>query len=113
MLGLRVVRRATPSTVVRNRIEDESKSNGVPLSLSFKKPSWVVRTESNVRKLARKKPEPPCIVCHGTGRVDCYNCSGKEENGQNGARHAAAADSSTAPAVWEPESTGILWVSIS
>ncbi|KAK9207648.1 hypothetical protein WN943_017938 [Citrus x changshan-huyou] len=73
MLGLGVVRRATPSTVVRNRIEDESKSNGVPLSLSFKKPSWV----SNVRKLARKKPEPPCIVCHGTGRVDCYNCSGK------------------------------------
>lgn len=33
--------------------------------------------QSNVRKLARKKPEPPCIVCHGTGRVDCYNCSGK------------------------------------
>lgn len=41
------MRRATPSTVVRNRIEDESKSNGVPLSLSFKKPSWVVRTEAS------------------------------------------------------------------
>lgn len=121
MLGLGVVRTATPSTVVRNRIEDESKSNGVPLSLSFSKPSWVVRTEascaylfcfsqkkkrriilfihramkkrknwvfvrligfgfglqSNVRKLARKKPDPSCGVCHGTGRVDCYNCSGE------------------------------------
>ncbi|KAL9434765.1 hypothetical protein AB3S75_021102 [Citrus x aurantiifolia] len=77
MLGLGVVTTATPSRVVRNRIEDESKSNGVPLSLSFSKPSWVVRTESNVRKLARKKPDPSCVVCHGTGRVDCYNCSGK------------------------------------
>ncbi|KAL9429833.1 hypothetical protein AB3S75_025260 [Citrus x aurantiifolia] len=113
MLGLGVVRTATPSRVVRNRIEDESKSNGVPLSLSFSKPSWVVRTESNVRKLARKKPDPSCVVCHGTGRVDCYNCSGTEENGQNGARFAAAADSSTAPAVLERGSTGILWVSIS
>lgn len=33
--------------------------------------------QSNVRKLARKKPDPSCVVCHGTGRVDCYNCSGK------------------------------------
>ncbi|KAK9202633.1 hypothetical protein WN944_017845 [Citrus x changshan-huyou] len=34
---------------------------------------------SNVRKLARKKPDPSCGVCHGTGRVDCYNCSGEGE----------------------------------
>ncbi|KAJ9177514.1 hypothetical protein P3X46_012727 [Hevea brasiliensis] len=45
--------------------------------LSLTKPSWVVRTESNVRKEIRKKPDPPCVVCKGTGRVDCHHCSGK------------------------------------
>ncbi|XP_015579251.2 protein SSUH2 homolog isoform X1 [Ricinus communis] len=44
--------------------------------LSLSKPSWIVRTESNVRKEIRKKPHPQCVVCHGTGRVDCHLCSG-------------------------------------
>ncbi|CAK7349264.1 unnamed protein product [Dovyalis caffra] len=45
--------------------------------LSLTKPSWVVRTESNVRREIRKKPDPACVVCHGTGRVDCPLCSGQ------------------------------------
>ncbi|KAJ8756131.1 hypothetical protein K2173_024678 [Erythroxylum novogranatense] len=45
--------------------------------LSLSTPSWVVRTESFVPKEGRRKPDPPCVVCKGTGRVDCYHCSGK------------------------------------
>ncbi|GMH00669.1 hypothetical protein Nepgr_002508 [Nepenthes gracilis] len=41
------------------------------------KPSWVVRTESNVRKWKRKTPDPSCVVCKGTGRVDCHCCHGR------------------------------------
>ncbi|KAJ0084862.1 hypothetical protein Patl1_29713 [Pistacia atlantica] len=33
--------------------------------------------ESNVQKHVRKKPDPPCVVCQGTGRVDCFHCYGK------------------------------------
>ncbi|KAI3436961.1 uncharacterized protein J3R85_005892 [Psidium guajava] len=46
-------------------------------ALSLSKPSWVVRTESNVHREVRKKPEPPCVVCHGSGRIDCHHCHGK------------------------------------
>ncbi|KAF8030731.1 hypothetical protein BT93_D0040 [Corymbia citriodora subsp. variegata] len=46
-------------------------------ALSLSKPSWVVRTESNVHREVRKKPEPPCVVCRGSGRVDCHRCHGK------------------------------------
>ncbi|XP_057441478.1 uncharacterized protein LOC130733348 [Lotus japonicus] len=45
--------------------------------LSLTKPSWVVRTESNVRKKRRKTPDPPCVVCEGSGRVDCHECCGR------------------------------------
>ncbi|OVA14836.1 hypothetical protein BVC80_8957g33 [Macleaya cordata] len=45
--------------------------------LSISKPSWVVRTESNVWREEIKKPNPPCVICGGTGRVDCYHCQGK------------------------------------
>ncbi|KAL9668957.1 hypothetical protein QQ045_006498 [Rhodiola kirilowii] len=45
--------------------------------LSLSKPSWIVKSESNVRKEVRKKPNPPCVVCQGSGRVDCYGCCGK------------------------------------
>ncbi|RYR23047.1 hypothetical protein Ahy_B03g068323 [Arachis hypogaea] len=30
--------------------------------ISLTKPSWVVRTESNVKKKRRKKPDPHCVV---------------------------------------------------
>ncbi|GJS20206.1 heat shock protein DnaJ, cysteine-rich domain-containing protein [Tanacetum coccineum] len=45
--------------------------------LSVSKPSWIVKSESNVRLEKRQKPEPSCVVCRGCGRVDCYDCSGK------------------------------------
>ncbi|KAL0410845.1 UNVERIFIED_CONTAM: hypothetical protein Slati_3674200 [Sesamum latifolium] len=47
-----------------------------PLISVVSKPSWVVRTESNVRKQRITKPDPPCVVCRGSGRVDCHSCSG-------------------------------------
>ncbi|KAL8542566.1 hypothetical protein ACS0TY_003442 [Phlomoides rotata] len=45
--------------------------------LSVWKPCWIVRTESNVRKEGRKKSHPSCVVCRGSGRVDCHSCSGR------------------------------------
>ncbi|XP_071700334.1 uncharacterized protein [Rutidosis leptorrhynchoides] len=45
--------------------------------LSIPKPSWIVKSESNVRLEKRRKPEPSCVVCRGSGRVDCYDCCGK------------------------------------
>ncbi|KAL8154737.1 uncharacterized protein LOC141719111 [Apium graveolens] len=45
--------------------------------LSVTKPSWIVRTESNVWREKIKKPDPPCVVCRGSGRVDCTQCRGK------------------------------------
>ncbi|XP_011093463.1 uncharacterized protein LOC105173431 [Sesamum indicum] len=47
-----------------------------PLLSVVPKPSWVVRTESNVRKQRIMKPDPPCVVCRGSGRVDCHSCNG-------------------------------------
>ncbi|CAB4269330.1 unnamed protein product [Prunus armeniaca] len=66
------------------------KSNGAPIPpprhqdplprLSVTKPSWVVRTEasyqSNVHREVRRKPDPPCEVCTGSGRVNCHDCYG-------------------------------------
>nr|XP_010322169.1 uncharacterized protein LOC101247227 isoform X2 [Solanum lycopersicum] len=63
--------------------EAPNSSNALPSKpklsplLSFSKPSWVVRTESNVRKERRKQPDPPCVVCKGNGRVECYHCHGR------------------------------------
>ncbi|CBI16746.3 unnamed protein product, partial [Vitis vinifera] len=51
-------------------------SNSLP-HLSISKPSWVVRTESNVRKTQRRMPDSPCEVCKGSGRVDCHHCQGR------------------------------------
>lgn len=45
--------------------------------LSLSKPSFIVRTQSNVRIERRRKPEPSCVVCTGSGRVDCHHCHGK------------------------------------
>ncbi|XP_030966487.1 uncharacterized protein LOC115987151 [Quercus lobata] len=81
--------RAVGSIAAAVRLE-AAKSNGAPAPpprnpkpsphlpyLSFTKPSLVVRTESNVRKEKRKKPDPPCVVCQGSGRVDCHHCCGR------------------------------------
>ncbi|XP_020524868.1 uncharacterized protein LOC18437402 isoform X2 [Amborella trichopoda] len=46
-------------------------------SSRLSKPSWVVRTESNVWKERRKRPDPPCDTCKGTARVDCRHCLGR------------------------------------
>ncbi|GFP91051.1 ABC transporter c family member 9 [Phtheirospermum japonicum] len=32
---------------------------------------------SNVRKESITKPDPPCVVCRGSGRVDCSDCNGR------------------------------------
>ncbi|KAH0658152.1 hypothetical protein KY289_026900 [Solanum tuberosum] len=32
---------------------------------------------SNVRKERRKQPDPPCVVCKGNDRVECYHCHGR------------------------------------
>ncbi|KAK9749093.1 hypothetical protein RND81_02G102200 [Saponaria officinalis] len=45
--------------------------------LSISKPAFIIRTESNVRKMRRRKPDPSCVVCEGSGRVDCHHCLGK------------------------------------
>ncbi|KAI3449009.1 hypothetical protein Pfo_005674 [Paulownia fortunei] len=78
-----VIVRATSSlTTVRS--EATSAGNGAPAPenrkppaaamplLSVSKPSW-----SNVRKESITKPDPPCVVCRGSGRVDCRNCNGR------------------------------------
>uniref|UniRef100_A0A2P2JMF7 Uncharacterized protein LOC105643279 n=1 Tax=Rhizophora mucronata TaxID=61149 RepID=A0A2P2JMF7_RHIMU len=57
-----------------NGIGPTKNSTLPPFSVS--KPSWVVKTESNVWKETRKKPDPPCVVCKGSGRVACHHCSG-------------------------------------
>uniref|UniRef100_A0ACD5V4H1 Uncharacterized protein n=1 Tax=Avena sativa TaxID=4498 RepID=A0ACD5V4H1_AVESA len=50
---------------------------GPPRRPSVSKPSWVVRTESNVRRERPKRREPPCTICKGTGAIDCRICSGR------------------------------------
>ncbi|KAF5731577.1 hypothetical protein HS088_TW18G00257 [Tripterygium wilfordii] len=67
-------------SIIRAVGQDAPNRNGndVPsLRLSVPKPSWIVRTESNVRKMVRKKPDPPCVVCNGRGAVDCTYCRGR------------------------------------
>nr|GMD45493.1 protein EMBRYO SAC DEVELOPMENT ARREST 3, chloroplastic [Ipomoea batatas] len=33
--------------------------------------------QSNIRRERRQKPDPPCVVCRGNGRVECYDCNGR------------------------------------
>lgn len=76
---------AIQAIVFLNAIRGETSnlSNGLPTNpelsplLSVSKPTWVVRTESNVCKERRKQPDPPCVVCKGNGRVECYHCHGR------------------------------------
>ncbi|KAK4762541.1 hypothetical protein SAY87_013570 [Trapa incisa] len=77
----------SPTLLITSGLEARNSQNGgipsresiIPRKplLSFSKPSWIVQTESNVRKEARTKPDPPCVVCYGSGRVDCHPCNGK------------------------------------
>ncbi|KAK8964447.1 hypothetical protein KSP40_PGU000114 [Platanthera guangdongensis] len=47
------------------------------LHFGLSRPTSIVRTESNVHKEKVKKPNPPCVVCCGSGRVDCRHCEGR------------------------------------
>ncbi|XP_031402177.1 uncharacterized protein LOC116211806 isoform X2 [Punica granatum] len=76
-----------PAFLPPSRLETQNSHNGgipprepiIPRrpELSFSKPSWIVRTESNVRKEARMRLDPPCVVCKGSGRIDCHPCNGR------------------------------------
>ncbi|XP_039141856.1 uncharacterized protein LOC120279069 [Dioscorea cayenensis subsp. rotundata] len=54
------------------RLENASSSR-----LKASRASWIVRTESNVRKEKLKIPDPPCVVCNGSGRINCHYCYGR------------------------------------
>lgn len=73
-VGLEAINSANGATPPPNHNPSQT-SKARPL-LSISKPSWIVRTESNVRREQRKKPDPPCVVCRGSGRVGCHNCHG-------------------------------------
>ncbi|XP_024440780.1 uncharacterized protein LOC7469390 isoform X1 [Populus trichocarpa] len=79
-LELDSAKNSKKTAVVAGKEESFGTSRRNPRHLSLTKPSWIVRTESNVRKEIRKRPDPPCEVCHGTGRVDCPHCSGQGVN---------------------------------
>ncbi|KAM7508897.1 hypothetical protein LguiA_019350 [Lonicera macranthoides] len=95
---------AAPTILTAVRLEIRNSVNGAPPPppaqnqkppgrlpfLSLTKPSWIVRSEakmskissswslgSNVYRERRKKPDPPCVVCRGSGRVDCSRCCGQ------------------------------------
>ncbi|BAS90728.1 Os04g0589200 [Oryza sativa Japonica Group] len=33
--------------------------------------------QSNIRRERPKRPDPPCTICRGTGKIDCRNCFGR------------------------------------
>ncbi|XP_072988836.1 uncharacterized protein [Typha latifolia] len=63
-----------PTTSTRDPL---LRSKNGPSCLGLSKSSWIVRGESNVRKEKMKTPDPPCVVCQGSGRIDCHHCRGK------------------------------------
>lgn len=72
------------STTIRFELKNSDPNGGQlphhkdPLPrLSFSKPSLVVRTESNVHREIRRKKDPPCVICKGSGRVNCEYCCGR------------------------------------
>ncbi|XP_006652715.1 protein SSUH2 homolog [Oryza brachyantha] len=48
-----------------------------PRGLRISRPRWIVRTESSIRRERPKRPDPPCTICKGTGKIDCRNCFGQ------------------------------------
>ncbi|XVE90825.1 hypothetical protein DITRI_Ditri20bG0107200 [Diplodiscus trichospermus] len=64
----------TASLLTAVRLESWKPNGGLPASrrLLLSKPTW-----SNVRRERMKKPDPPCVVCQGSGRVDCQYCYGR------------------------------------
>uniref|UniRef100_A0A0D9W8R9 Uncharacterized protein n=1 Tax=Leersia perrieri TaxID=77586 RepID=A0A0D9W8R9_9ORYZ len=34
-------------------------------------------TQSNIRRERPKRPDPPCTICKGTGKINCRNCFGR------------------------------------
>ncbi|CAN8270240.1 unnamed protein product [Cochlearia groenlandica] len=49
-----------------------------PKRLYLTKPSLIVKTQSGAKtETMRKAKERCCVICHGLGRVDCFNCNGK------------------------------------
>ncbi|KAJ8533580.1 hypothetical protein K7X08_006904 [Anisodus acutangulus] len=73
-----VIRLTCFLNAIRGKAPNDQPSNPkLPPLLSVPKPSWVVRTESNVRKARRKQPDPPCVVCKGSARVECFHCHGR------------------------------------
>ncbi|TYH76446.1 hypothetical protein ES332_D04G086500v1 [Gossypium tomentosum] len=71
---------STASLLIALQLE-RRKSNGA-LPLVLPKPTWVVRTESNAGRKRMRKPDPPCVVCKGSGRVDCHYCYGRGRTNQ-------------------------------
>ncbi|XP_047342154.1 protein BUNDLE SHEATH DEFECTIVE 2, chloroplastic [Impatiens glandulifera] len=71
--------RADSSSYSSNDVPPSRRNSNLPPLhlLSVPKPSWIVRTESNVRMEQRKKPDPSCVICLGSGRIDCYHCRGR------------------------------------
>ncbi|XP_024022824.1 uncharacterized protein LOC112092004 [Morus notabilis] len=76
MLSLPTVVRCESTSLNGAQLPRPQNTNNKP-HLSFNKPSWVVRTESNVHKEESRMPDPPCVVCMGSGRIDCHNCRGR------------------------------------
>ncbi|KAK8593145.1 hypothetical protein V6N13_043244 [Hibiscus sabdariffa] len=66
---------STANLLIGLRLESRKPNGAVPILLP--KPTWVVRSESNVGRKRVKKPDPPCVVCKGSGRVDCHYCYGR------------------------------------
>ncbi|GAQ83554.1 chaperone DnaJ-domain superfamily protein [Klebsormidium nitens] len=48
-----------------------------PWSLSPGKRRRIVKTESNVQRMRRKRPQPECSICEGSGKVECDRCCGR------------------------------------
>ncbi|KAK9140691.1 hypothetical protein Scep_010372 [Stephania cephalantha] len=70
------VRTATMMTAMTGGPHRPENQNPSP-RFCVSKPSWIVRTESNVWKEERRKPYPPCVVCGGSGKVNCHQCRGR------------------------------------
>ncbi|KFK39093.1 hypothetical protein AALP_AA3G200300 [Arabis alpina] len=97
---------AVTSVRAEEEIPNSSSTHGQH-RLYLNKPSWIVTTQCSAKTKTKRKEKGRCVVCHGTGRVDCFNCNGK------GAGAVEVVDYVIALAVLVLESTDTLWVSVS